>query len=94
MTELLSISQARRALNSLDQRLEDACVIYVTRHKKAVFALVSLVYFEGLMETLEIMCDPDAMTLLQESCEDIRAGRVHEHDDVKREFLSERTEAR
>lgn len=83
----LDISEARRQLNSLDQRLEETSVIYITRHNKNAFVAVDLAFFSGLMETLEILSDPDAMEMLQESIDDIRAGRLHDHEDVKKELL-------
>lgn len=83
----LSVSEARRQLNSLDQTLEECHVIYVTRHGRTVFAIVALSYFAGLMETLEILADPEAMTMLQEAIDDIRTGRLRDHEDVKKELL-------
>jgi antitoxin YefM len=82
----LDISEARKQLNSIDERLKDERVIYVTRHNKKAFAVVNLDYLQAVMETLEILADPDALKMLQESIEDIRAGRLHDHDDVEKEL--------
>lgn len=86
-TATLDISEARRQLNSLDKRLKEECVIYVTRHNKNAFVVVNLDYFSGLMESLEILADPEAIQMLQDSLADIRAGRVHDHDDVEKELM-------
>jgi len=37
-------------------------------------------------ETLELLCDADAMEALRESLEDEQAGRVHAWEDVQREL--------
>jgi antitoxin YefM len=87
MTEsTLDISEARKQLNSIDERLKDECVIYVTRHNRQVFAVVNLEYLQAVKETLEILADPDALKMLQESISDIREGRLVDHDDVEKEL--------
>ena len=40
------------------------------------------------METMDIMGDPDLMTALRRSIEDIRAGRLIPLEQVKRELIS------
>lgn len=82
----LDISEARKQLNSLDKRLKDERVIVVTRHNKKAFALVNLDYLSAVVETIEILNDPESMRMLQESIEDIRAGRLHDQDDVEKEL--------
>ena len=82
----LDISEARKQLTTLDQRLKDEHVIYVTRHNKQAFAVVDLEYLSAVRETLEILSDPEAMRMLQESIKDIREGRLHDHDDVEKEL--------
>lgn len=83
---LLDISEARKQLNSIDKRLRDERVIYVTRHNREAFALVDLEYLSTVMETIEILNDKEALRMLQESIEDIRAGRVFDHRDVEKEL--------
>jgi antitoxin YefM len=82
----LDISEARKQLNSLDERLKDERVIVVTRHNKKAFAVVDLEYLQAVLETVEILSDPDAIKMLQQSIADIRAGRLHDHDDVEKEL--------
>ncbi len=82
----IDISEARRQLNTLGDRLSTEPVIYVTRHNKAAFAIVDADYISALVETLEIMCDPKSYAMFQESLQDLRAGRLHDHEDVKREL--------
>ena len=82
----LTISDARSIFNSVGNLLRVNQIIYVTRHGNNVFALVALDYLDTVTETIEIMSDPASMRLLQESLKEIKAGRVHEHDDVEREL--------
>jgi PHD/YefM family antitoxin component YafN of YafNO toxin-antitoxin module len=82
----LDITEARAQFNRLDERLEDEKVIYVTRHSKQVFAVVNIEYLNTALETIQIMSDPESFRMYQESLKDIREGRVHDHDDVKREL--------
>lgn len=83
----LDISEARKKFNTLDRDLQDDCVIYVTRHNKKAFAVVNVEYLTTVMETLEVLADPEALQLLQDSIADIRAGRVFDQDEVERELL-------
>jgi hypothetical protein len=40
----------------------------------------------AILETAEILSDPDAMEMLQKSIADIRAGRVYDHNAVEKEL--------
>lgn len=82
----LDISEARKQLNSLDERLKDERVIYITRHNKKAFAVVDVDYLSAVIETIEILNDPEALRMLQQSIKEIRAGRLHDHDDVEKEL--------
>jgi PHD/YefM family antitoxin component YafN of YafNO toxin-antitoxin module len=86
MGATLEISEARKQLNSIDERLREERVIYVTRHGDRAFAVVDLEYLSAVMETMEILSDPEAMKMLKESLDDIRAGRLHGHDAVEKEL--------
>jgi PHD/YefM family antitoxin component YafN of YafNO toxin-antitoxin module len=82
----LDISEARKQLNSIDARLKEDHVIVITRHNKKAFAVVDLDYLSAVMETMEILSDPDAVRMLQSSLEDIRAGRLRGQADVEKEL--------
>lgn len=82
----IDISEARRQLNTLNDRLTTERVIYVTRHNKAAFAIVETEYISALIETLEIMSDPKSYRMFQDSLRDLREGRLYDHEDVKREL--------
>ncbi len=40
-------------------------------------------------ETLEILCDPEMMAAIKQSLADIKAGRVHDIEDVRAELDAE-----
>jgi PHD/YefM family antitoxin component YafN of YafNO toxin-antitoxin module len=82
----LDISEARKQLNSIDERLKVERIFYVTRHNKKAFAVVNLEYLSAVIDTVDILADPEAMRMLKESVDDIRAGRLHDHDDVEKEL--------
>lgn len=80
----LDISEARKQLNSLDERLtRERPVIYITRHNKKAFVAVNLEYFSALMETVEVLSDRSTMDMLHDSIQDIRNGRLIDHDEVR-----------
>lgn len=83
----LDITEARKQFNRLDERLRTEPVIYVTRHNQEVFAVVDIEYLSTIFETIEIVTNPESYKLFMQSLEDIKHGRVHDHEDVKRELL-------
>lgn len=83
-SETLDITEARNQFNKLDERLRDEQVIRITRHNKPVFAVVDIEYLKVLLETIEIMSDPTSFEHFQKGLKDMKEGRVHDHDDVKR----------
>ncbi len=38
------------------------------------------------LETIEIMRDPDCSQMIADSAEDIRLGRLHDHEDIRRQL--------
>ncbi len=86
-TATLDISEARKQFTKLDERLREDRVIWITRHNKRAFAVVDTELLETVLETIAILSDPEAFTMLQQSLQDIQAGRLHDHEDVKKELL-------
>src|SRR3982751_867310 len=60
--------------------------IIVEKHGKPAVVLVDARYFEGLIETLDLLSDPQAMKQLQRGLEDERAGRLIPHEQVLKEL--------
>jgi PHD/YefM family antitoxin component YafN of YafNO toxin-antitoxin module len=90
----LDISEARRQFNSLDERLESERYVFVTRHGKTAFAVINADLLCALLETIEIMSDPESFAAFQESLRDIQAGRLYDHEDVVKELGSHAGKAR
>jgi PHD/YefM family antitoxin component YafN of YafNO toxin-antitoxin module len=84
----LDISEARKQFSQLDKRLREDQVIWITRHNKKAFAVVDTDLLQTVLETIEILSYPDGLKMLQEGLRDIQAGRLHDHDDVKKELFS------
>ena len=85
----IDISEARNSFNTMDSRLKEKGlqVVYVTRHNKQAFAIVDIDYLSAVLDTMEILADPETVKLLEASLADIEAGRLYDHEDVKRELL-------
>ena len=60
--------------------------IVVEKHGKPAVVLVDARYFEGLLETLDLLSDPQAMKMLRRGLEDERAGRLIPHDQLMKEL--------
>ena len=84
---LLDIAAARKQFAKLDQRLRDDPVIWITRNKKKAFAVVDRELLQTFLETIEILSDPATCKQLQKSLQDIRRGKLRDHEAVKRELL-------
>ena len=77
MTEL-TISEARRALLDLPEKLARTPdrAVTITRRGQPVLAILPWEFYESIVETLEILGDPELVTALRESLEDLKRGRV------------------
>lgn len=71
-------------LTKLPEQLagEDRAVA-VTRNGKPVLAVMSWDLFESIVETMDIMGDPDAMAALRRGIQDIQAGNLVPIEQVK-----------
>lgn len=86
MPNSLDISEARKRFNTLDRELKDRPVIYITRHNRQAFAVVDIDYLETVMETMEVLGDPEAMQMLNESLRAIEKGELVDQEDVEKEL--------
>jgi antitoxin YefM len=80
----MDIAEAAKRLSTFDQQLKTRPVIWVTRKRKRAFAVVDQEYLENLLETMSILSDPEMMKQIHASLEDIKAGRLIDHEEVKR----------
>jgi len=87
MIKTLPITKAREELTSLvegaSKRLEE---YVITVNGKPAAVLMSAAQFDSWKETDEIMSDPLLMKDIREAEEDIKAGRVEDWEDVKKEL--------
>ena len=89
MTQTMQIIEARNKLTTLPEELErepEIGAIAVTRHGKPVLAIMSWELYETIIETLEIMSDPELMAAIRKGIQDIKEGRTHSMEQVKREL--------
>ncbi len=83
MEKTLPISLARPQLTKLIAELEKGGEpIKITHRGRVEAVLISAEDYDSLIETLEILSDPEAMAAIKESEKDIKAGRLHAHKEV------------
>ncbi len=75
--EKIAITKARNKFMKLPDQVAKHQVLAVTRRNKEVMAVMSWELYEGLLETLEILSDPELMNNLKRGIEDVKAGRTH-----------------
>jgi PHD/YefM family antitoxin component YafN of YafNO toxin-antitoxin module len=76
----------RQKLTGLNRELQKSpgTVVRVTHRGKPSLAVMSAELYDTIVETLEVMSDPDTAEALRGSLADIEAGRVHSLDEVAR----------
>ncbi|MBI4115341.1 MAG: type II toxin-antitoxin system Phd/YefM family antitoxin [Candidatus Omnitrophica bacterium] len=84
MINTLSLKELRPALPEVIDRVDTKLDRYiVTKRGKPVVVILSVADYEALMETLDILADPEAMAGIRKGEEDIRKGRTHSWQEVK-----------
>ena len=58
--------------------------VTITRRGQPVLAILPWELYESIVETLEILGDPDMVKTLRESLEDLERGRVVGHAEAKK----------
>jgi len=87
MIKTLPITEVRNNLPKLVDNAQKKLDEYViTVNGKPAAILISNDEYESLKETLEIMSDPKLMKNIREAEEDVKAGRVYDWDEVKKEL--------
>lgn len=82
---IISFSEARNSLKSvLDHVVEDADYTIITRRDSEDAVVMSLEYFNGLMETVHLLKSPANAAHLERSIAQFKAGKV-----VERELVDE-----
>ena len=80
---IISFTEARKALKSvLDNVVNDADCTVITRRDAADAVVMSLDYYNSLMETVHLLKSPANAAHLSRSIEQFRAGEVQERELV------------
>lgn len=85
----LPMIEARERLTSLPEELEqdkELGAIAITRQGKPVLAVMSWELYESLVETLEIMSDPEAMAAFHQGVKEMKEGKSIPLEEVKRQL--------
>ncbi|MCX6733199.1 MAG: type II toxin-antitoxin system Phd/YefM family antitoxin [Candidatus Peregrinibacteria bacterium] len=84
---MLSATNARREFFKLIETAQQpGQEITITVDGEPKVVMLSYEDYEGLMETLEIMSDPEAVKGIKDGLEDSKHGRMHKWEDVKKEL--------
>lgn len=89
MTKTVPITEARYELPHLLERFKqepDTGAVAVTRRGKPVLALMPWELYESILETLEILADPDLMAALRRSIKEIKAGKTSSMEEVRKDL--------
>ena len=82
----MTVTEIRQGLTAIHQRIRKnpKSVVQVTYRGKSSVVVMSAALYDTIVETLEVMSDPEAVEALRGSLADIEAGRVHSQDEVAR----------
>ena len=84
MINTVSLKELRPELPKVIARIDGKLDRYVvTRRGKPIVVILSVEDYESLMETLDILADPHAMTGLRKGEDDIRKGKTRSWADIK-----------
>ena len=82
-----SISEIREVITRLPEQFEkEPEVITVTQHGKPIMAIHPWDLYESIIETLEVLGDPELMTAIRQGEQDIADGRGKLWEEVKKEL--------
>ena len=82
MMQKITITEARKKFMALPDLTDKDQILAVTRRNKEVLAVMSWELYEGLLETLEVLSDPELMQHVRAAIEDVKAGRTHSLSDA------------
>lgn len=81
---VINYSEARNHLKRvIDNAVDDADVVVITRRDADDAVVMSLDHYNGLMETLHLLENPANAAHLQKSIEQYRSEETNEHDLVE-----------
>ncbi len=85
MTQL-TISEARKMLLDLPEKLARTSerAVTITRRGQPVLAILPWEFYESILETLDILGDPEMVTALRTSLDDLKRGRLVSNAEAKK----------
>ena len=84
MINTVSLKELRPGIPKIIDRIDGKLDRYVvTRRGKPVVVMLSIEDYESLMESLDILADPDAMAGMRKGEEDIRKGRSRSWAEIR-----------
>lgn len=82
-----SISEIREQISHLPEQFDqDPSAVAVTRHGKPVMAILPWECYESIIETLEVMSDPELMAAIRQAEQEIAEGKGEPLDEVLKEL--------
>ena len=79
----VSITQAKAKLLDMVRQLgETNDTIAITKNGIPEAVMLSMRKFEGFLETIDILADPEVMSQLKSSAHDVKTGRLIDLDQV------------
>ena len=80
----LALMEAREKFSGLNRELQarPETVVRITHRGKPALALLSAELYDSLIETLDVLSDPETAEALRKSLSDIQGGRVHSLEEV------------
>ena len=83
----MGVKTAKNRIAHLPRRLDNSeAVIPITKRGRPVMALMSWELFEALVETIEVMSEPDLMAQISQSEKDVSEGRTVPLNEVMAEI--------
>lgn len=77
------ITQAKAKFLDMVRQLQDTNdTIAITKNGVPEAVMLSMRKFEGFLETIDILADPETMRLLKGSIKDVKAGRLVDLDEA------------
>lgn len=92
MTKFLSLTQARKDLFKLSEEVQHpSTYITLTLEGQPKVVMMSSEEFDSIMETMEILSDPQALQNIREAEADFEKGNFVSWEDAKKELFPENT---
>lgn len=85
----IAMAEARKQLPKLADALEkhpEIGAVKITRHGKPVLAVLSWDLYESVVETMEIMSDPELMAAFRQGVKEMEEGKGIPWEQVRKEL--------